>query len=186
IFDPAGTTQNTDGSIATGSWSNVTNLNGAFGCRWNQIAVAMPERGEVFRMRPSDSNTPVHVLTLDNLANSFAVNPIGTGWEGAYDLPWSGGSPPDVSGSAFAPGTTRADDRIYILENADNGRLWEINPNDWSGQLLGTTGTGPRAAIAGNYERFVFDRKHGVLMSMPAASVNGTIDVPNVKIIRIR
>lgn len=186
VFDPAGTTTNTNGSMAIGSWQPVTGLRGDFACRWNQIAVAMPERGEVFRMRPSDSQTPVHVLTLDNLANSYAVSPIGKGWEGAYRLPWSGGSPPDVSGSAFAPGATRVADRIYILENANNGRLWEINPNDWSGQQIATTGTGPKRAQAGNYGRFVYDRKHGVLMTMPATPVNGAMDVPNVQIIRIR
>lgn len=186
VFDPAGSTKNVDGTIATGNWAAITGLRGDFACRWNQIAVAMPERGEVFRMRPSDSQTPVHVLTLDNLANSYAVDPIGKGWEGAYNIKWSGGSPPDVSGSAFAPGSTRAEDRIYILENVDNGRLWEINPNDWSGRLVGTTGTGPRASRSGNYGRFVFDRTHGMLMTMPAAIVNGTIDVPNVQVVRIR
>jgi len=186
IFDPAGTTTNTNGMLATGSWQAIAGLRGDFACRWNQIAVAMPERGEVFRMRPSDSQTPVHVLTLDNFANSYSVNPVGKGWEGAYNLKWSGGSPPDVSGSAFAPGATRADDRIYILENVNNGRLWEINPNDWSGQQIATTGSGPKRAQAGNYGRFVFDRKHGVLMTMPATPVNGTMDVPNVQIIRIR
>ena len=186
VFDPAGTTVNTNGTTAVGSWTAVTGLNGGFACRWNQIAVAMPERGEVFRMRPSDNQTPVHVLALDNLAKSYAVNPVGTGWEGAYNLKWRGGSPPDVSGSAFAPGATRADDRIYILENVNNGRLWEINPNNWSGQLVGTTGAGPKEARAGNYGRFVFDRKHGVLMTMPATPVNGQVDVPNVQIIRVR
>jgi hypothetical protein len=186
VFDPVGTTVNSNGTTAVGSWAPVTGLNGSFACRWNQIAVAMPERGEVFRMRPSDSQTPVHVLTLDNLANSYAVNPMRTGWEGAYNLRWNGGSPPDVSGSAFAPGATRADDRIYILENVNNGRLWEINPNNWTGQLVGTTGAGPKRAIAGNYGRFVFDRRHGVLMTKPATPVNGQVDVPNVQIVRVR
>ncbi len=51
----------------------------------------------------------------------------------------------------------------------------------------GTTGTRPSPAIYGYHGRFVFDRKHGVLMAMPAVALaNGSSDEPNVRIIRVR
>ncbi|WP_374600437.1 hypothetical protein [Niveibacterium sp.] len=184
IFDPAGQTTLGDGTSAVGSYTKIANLSGSYPCRWKQIAVHMPERGEVLRIQPRDSQTPTHVLTLDDFSRSYKVDPTGKGWEAVYtELPLNG----NVAGAAFAPGATRAEDRVYILENASNGRLWEINPNDWSGKLLTTTGTGPGPAIYGYYGRFVFDRKHGVLMAMPAVALaNGSSDVPNVRIIRVR
>lgn len=183
VFDPAGQTTLADGSKAVGSYTPIAGLANTYPCRWKEIAVHMPERGEVLRFRPKDSSTPVHVLTLDDFTRSYKVDPTGKGWEAVVnDLPYTG----DVAGAAFAPGATRADDRIYILENVSNGRLWEINPNDWSGKLLTTTGTGPGAARYGYYGRFVFDRKHGVLMAMPGVTTDGSTDVPNVRIIRVR
>lgn len=186
VFDPAGTTTLTNGTVAVGSYATVPGWGSAYPTLWEQIAVHMPERGEVFRMRPQDKDHPPHVLTLGDFSRTYAVDPMGKGWEAAFTtLPYIANN---LSGAAFAPGATRADDRIYLFENGGAQRMWVINPNDWSGQQLSTTGTPPSLSRTGYYSRFNFDRKHGVLMaiySVNNASNDGP-EVPNVRIMRVR
>jgi|GEM_PF-368008 len=188
VFDPALSTTNDDGSQAVGRYADVSGLPGKFKCLWEQWAVNMPERGEVFRFRPGDPDNKPHVLKLDNLAQSYEIDTADKGWDALRNLPGFTAQNPLANGAvAFAPGATRAQDRVYVLEQGASGKLWELNPNDWTGHVVSTTGTQPSGSRYGYYGRFVYDRKHKVLMALYSVRTSsGETEVPNVRIIRVQ
>ncbi|WP_341678296.1 hypothetical protein [Niveibacterium sp. SC-1] len=188
LFDPALTTTNNDGSQGLGRYSDLSSLPSHFKCLWEQWAVNMPERGEVFRFRPGDPDNKPQVLKLDNLGQSYEIDTFNKGWDALRNLPGFTPQSPLANGAvAFAPGTSRAQDRVYVLEQGASGRLWELNPNDWSGRVITTTGTQPPGSRYGYYGRFVYDRKHKVLMALYSVRTSdGETLVPNVRIIRVQ
>jgi len=53
--------------------------------------------------------------------------------------------------------------------------------------VVSTTGTQPSGSRYGYYGRFVYDRKHKVLMALYSVRTSsGETEVPNVRIIRVQ